>query len=201
MYANIGKAIAAYERTLRYRPSRFDAYLDALAAGASDSDILTEAEKAGARLFMDANKTQCLQCHNGPTFSNGGFHNIGTGNFSGEVLDFGRVFGLRAVLMDEFNCLGRYSDARPEQCTELRFLKQDAHVPLEGAYKTPSLRNVVNTAPYFHDGSKADLRAVMEHYNKPPDKRIAGAHELREIGLNDRELSELISFMESLEEM
>lgn len=201
IYANLGKAIEAYERTLHYSASRFDRYVAALANGANDSDVLSKDEKAGARLFMDAGKTQCLQCHNGPTFSNGGFHNIGTGNFSGEHLDFGRVFGLQAVLQDEFNCIGPFSDAKPEQCSELRFLKRNTHVPLEGSFKTPSLRNVANTAPYFHDGSKADLAAVLKHYNEPPDKRSSGDHELRALALSDEELRQLTSFLHSLSEL
>lgn len=199
VYANLGKAIAAFERTLSYSSSRFDRYLEKLAQGKSDSDLLTKEEKSGARLFMDAAKTQCLQCHNGPLFSNGDFHNIGTGNFNGPHLDFGRVFGLQSLLMDEFNCLGPFSDAEPEQCTELRFLKQGTHVPLEGSFKTPSLRNVAATSPYFHDGSKATLREVLAHYNEPPDTRASG-HELRRLHLSAAEIQQIESFLRSLSE-
>jgi len=200
VYANVGKAIAAYERTLRYQPSRFDQYLDDIADGAADSERLSDTEKRGARLFLDASKTQCMQCHNGPTFSNGGFHNIGTGNFSGEHLDYGRVFGLQAVLMDEFNCLGPFSDAAPDQCTTLRFLNRQSHTPLEGAFKTPSLRHVARTPPYFHDGSKADLAAVMEHYVSPPDPRQQGNHELNPLSLTESEIQQLIAFLGTLTE-
>lgn len=200
VYANLGKALGAYQRTLGYQPSRFDRYLEALAQGQADSSLLSDKEKAGARLFMSADKTQCLQCHNGPTFSNGDFHNIGTGNFSGPHLDFGRVFGLQAVLMDEFNCLGPYSDAEAEQCTELRFLQRDAHVPLEGAYKTPSLRNVAATAPYFHDGSRLTLEQVIAHYNRPPDPRSSGGHELRPLNLSEEETQQLAAFLRALSE-
>ena len=84
-------------------------------------DLLSVQEITGLKLSMDSRRTQCLQCHNGPMFTNGGFHNIGTGNFSGEHLDFGRVFGLRAVLMDEFNCLGKYSDAQPTSAWSYAF--------------------------------------------------------------------------------
>lgn len=200
VYANLGKAIGAYERTLQYAPSRFDRYLDELAQGKKDSTLLSEQEMSGARLFIDAKKTQCLQCHNGPVLSNGDFHNIGTGNFSGKHLDFGRVFGLQAVLIDEFNCLGPYSDATADQCTELRFLKQDAHVPLEGSYKTPSLRNVAATAPYFHDGSRATLEEILAHYSVPPDMKITGGHELRRLDLSVEEMSQLASFLRALSE-
>lgn len=200
VYSNLGKAIGAYERTLQYAPSRFDRYLDELAQGKTGNSLLSEEEMSGARLFIDAKKTQCLQCHNGPALSNGDFHNIGTGNFSGKHLDFGRVFGLQAVLIDEFNCLGSYSDAKADQCTELRFLKQDAHVPLEGSYKTPSLRNVAATAPYFHDGSRATLEEILAHYSVPPDMKVTGGHELRRLDLSAEEMSQLASFLRALSE-
>lgn len=129
--------------------------------------------------------------------TNGSFHNIGTGNFAGERLDFGRVFGVRAVLLDEFNCLGPHSDAPPDSCLELRFLNTSAPVPLDGAFKVPPLRNVAATAPYMHDGSMPTLEAVMAHYNEPP--RDAGApHELRPLGLSAIEVARLIAFLRSL---
>ena len=183
-------------RTMR---SGFDRYVDRLAerGEAAAVELLTPPEIAGAKLFIDEQRTQCLQCHNGPMMANGGFHNIGTGNFTGERLDFGRVFGLRAVLMDEFNCLGPYSDAKPDECLELRFLNTSPHVPLEGAFKVPSLRNVVATAPYMHDGSLATLEAVMTHYGKAP-QRIGRAHELRPLELSKTESEQLIAFLKSL---
>ncbi|MEM6988035.1 MAG: cytochrome-c peroxidase, partial [Pseudomonadota bacterium] len=84
-FANLGKAIAAWERTQHFRPSAFDAYVDGLEADSdpTSDQLITDEAKAGARLFMDADRTQCLQCHNGPNLTNGGFHNIGTGNFDG----------------------------------------------------------------------------------------------------------------------
>ena len=54
----------------------------------------------------------------------------------------------------------RSSDAEPEACADLRFLNPDPHLPLEGAFKVPGLRELARTAPYFHDGSKSTLRAV-----------------------------------------
>lgn len=196
-YSNLGKAIAAFERTLLPNESRFDRYVASL-SDASDSPTdaqLSDAEIAGAKLFMDADKTQCLQCHNGPMLMNGDFHNVGTGNFSGPNLDYGRVFGLRGALMDEFNCLGPYSDAKPLECTELRFLNRDSHVPLEGAFKVPSLRALRQTAPYFHDGRFATLREVLEYYNDPPKPEVSGPHELRPLGLTATELRQIEEFL------
>ncbi len=200
VFVNIGKAVAAWERTQHFKPSAFDSYIDSLDAlgETENTPEISDDIKAGARLFMDADTTQCLQCHNGPTLTNGGFHNIGTGNFDGDMLDFGRVFGLQAVLMDEFNCLGPYSDAAPEDCTALRFLNRGHHIPLEGAFKTPSLRGVDGTAPYFHDGSAATLKDVMQHYNRPPDTAKVGEHELNALELTDTDIESLVAFMQAL---
>jgi cytochrome c peroxidase len=135
-----------------------------------------------------------------PLFSNGGFHNVATGSFEGERLDFGRALGLRAVLLDEFNCLGPFSDAKPEECRELRFLNRDAHIPLDGAFRTPTLRNLAATAPYGHDGRFADLGQVLRHYNAPPSVEQAGPHELAPLGLAEHELEQLRAFLLALGE-
>jgi cytochrome c peroxidase len=199
-FANLGKAIEAYERTLLPEPTRFDRYVQALSRGEklASSEALTVSEVAGARLFIDSEKTQCLQCHNGPMLSNGGFHNIGTGVFQGLHMDFGREIGLRSVLMDEFNCLGPYSDARPEQCVELRFLNRDSHLPLRGAFKVPSLRGLGDTAPYFHDGRFNTLAEVLDYYNLPPNQEAVGAHELKPMNLTAIELQSLEDFLDLL---
>ncbi len=197
VFANIGKAIAAFERTLPVPVTRFDRYVAAILAGNRDADRMMSADEiAGLELFVDSERTHCLRCHNGPWFTNSGFHNIGTGNFSGENLDFGRVFGLQSVMMDEFNCLGPYSDAEPEDCSELRFLNRSTHVPLEGAFKVPGLRNVAATAPYMHDGRFPDLESVIAFYRQPPAEEVA--HELPALDITDREASQLIAFLESL---
>lgn len=198
VFSNLGKAIAAFERTLQPRMTRFDRYVQAATLGRDEpgkSGLMTADEQAGARLFIDSERTQCLQCHNGPLLTNGGFHNIGTGKFAGEELDFGRVFGLRAVLMDEFNCLGPYSDADPPDCLELKFLNKDGHVPLEGAFKVPGLRNLAETAPYFHDGRHATLDDVLQHYQDMPSRSNAPPHELKPLDLSDDEIGQLIGFL------
>jgi cytochrome c peroxidase len=195
-FANLGKAVAAYERTLEPPSTPFDGYVAGLLAGDEDPGGLDETARRGARLFLDEARTRCLRCHNGPMLTNGSFHNIGTGNLEGEHLDFGRAFGVRAVLLDEFNCLGPYSDAAPADCLELRFLNRDPHVPLEGAFKVPSLRGLTATAPYMHDGSLPTLEAVLEHYRHPPTS--GGTHELTPVALTDDEAAALVAFLRTL---
>lgn len=196
VYSNLGKSIAAYERTLMPKPSRFDHYVDQLFDDSKQDIELSEEEIVGIKLFIDPQKTQCMQCHNGPLLTNGGFHNIGSGKFQGESLDFGRMLGLQAVLMDEFNCLGNYSDAKPDECSAIRFLNRSNHIPLQGAFKTPSLRNVLLTSPYFHDGRFNTLMEVMKFYNQPPTSN--GPHELKELQLQDDQLKQLIAFLKLL---
>ena len=187
-FANVGKALGAWQRTLGVPRSPFDDYAD------GDGDAISADAKAGLRLFMDDERTRCMRCHLGPRLTNGDFHNIGTGNYTLGHLDFGRAVGLQAVRMDEFNCLGPYSDAAPEQCSSLRFLSADGHHGISGAFRTPTLRGLRFTAPYFHDGSKATLRDVLEHYRNPSEE----ADELQPLLLEAHELDQLEAFLLTL---
>jgi cytochrome c peroxidase len=126
IYANIGKAIAAYERLILPGPSRFDTYVEALLEGDKTAmeQSLNADEVSGLRLFIgDAN---CIQCHNGPLFTDNAFHNTGVPPRSDQPPDPGRQVGLQKLLQDEFNCLGPYSDAKPEDCPDLQSLADSA---------------------------------------------------------------------------
>jgi cytochrome c peroxidase len=195
-FSNVGKAIAAYERVLVPGRARFDRYVEALLAGDPEGAMrwLSEDEIAGLRLFVDSARTQCLRCHNGPLFTNQSFHHVATSRNS-PLPDLGRFLGIQSLLLDPFNCLGPYSDAPPESCQELRFLARREVARERGAFKTPGLREVARTAPYFHDGSVKDLAGVMEHYRNPPP---AANSELVPLELDDRELSQLVAFLDSL---
>ncbi|MFN8503391.1 cytochrome-c peroxidase [Kouleothrix sp.] len=196
IYANIGKAIAAYERTIMPGASRFDQYVAALLQNDSAGmrAALSADEQAGLRLFIG--KGQCVNCHNGPLLTNNDFHNTGVPAAPGLPADSGRAQGVRQVLADEFNCLSAYSDAAPEDCGELRFAKADDHA-LERQFKPPSLRNVAERAPYMHAGQFASLREVLEHYNRAP-AAPAGHSELKPLQLSERELGQIEAFLRSL---
>lgn len=196
VFSNAGKAIAAYERLLAPAPSRFDVYVDRLLSGdlAAAESALDADEIAGLRLFLDGARTQCLRCHNGPLLTNQSFHDVASSRL-GPIPDLGRFVGIQSLLLDPFNCLGRYSDAPKERCTELRFLEQRETARLSGAFKTPSLREVGRTAPYFHDGSLATLEEVIAHYRRPP---ADPGSELTPLELTDREAGQLVAFLRSL---
>ena len=212
VFANMGKAIAAYEKSLPVPPTRLDLYLDALVQGAPRrADLLDAQEIKGLRLFIG--KGQCIGCHNGPLLSDQHFHNTGVPQRDPAHPDRGRAAALSKVRQDEFNCLGPHSDARPEQCEELRFMvEQDAS--LEGAFKTPGLRGVALRPPYMHAGQIATLDEVVRHYVAAPHAVVghselnhrherattqAGRHGDREpIQLSPAEQQDLVAFLLTL---
>ena len=196
VFVNVGKSIAAYERRILPGPSRFDRFVEALAQGETEDAArhLNDDEVAGLRLFIG--EAGCTDCHSGPLFTNNDFHNTGVPAHPDLPADGGRALGARQVLEDPFNCLGPYSDADPEDCAELRFLKSDGH-ELERAFKPPTLRNVAEAAPYMHAGQFATLEEVLEHYNTAP-AAPSGHSELEPLGLTDEELDQLEAFLRSL---
>jgi cytochrome c peroxidase len=202
MFVNVVKALAAYEATMRPRTSRFDRYVRALTSGRTNdaTTMLDASERRGLRLFLDVQRTQCMNCHNGPLFTNGGFHNIGT-NFGPEAaLEMGRMLGLRLFEASALRCDGRFSDALPAQCVHTRFASTAHGSEQRGAFKVPTLRNVNRTAPYMHDGRMDSLRTVMAHYNAPPMPGVPGAHELKPLHLSEGELRDLAAFLTTLDD-
>lgn len=69
---------------------------------------------------------------------------------------------------------------------------------LKGAFKTPTVREAANTAPYFHDGSAGTLLAVVEHYNKGGEVRANVSKDVRELGLSATEMGQIVAFLEAL---
>jgi cytochrome c peroxidase len=195
MYSNIGKAIAAFERTVMPTTSRFDEYVAAVIEGDAEQQaaLFSDDEVRGLRLFIG--EANCTQCHNGPLLTNNEFHNTGLINLGGEVPDKGRVAGVREVLEDPFNCKGAYSDDVHRECNELTFARTGPE--LIGAFRTPSLRNLANTAPYGHQGQLATLADVLAHYNAAPDAMI-GHNEAEPLGLGARELAQIEAFLHTL---
>lgn len=197
IYVNIGKAIAAYERLLNPGASRFDQYVSAVLKDdyKTAETILAADEIAGLKLFIG--KANCINCHNGPLFTNNAFHNTGVPAAAGLPEDLGRATGAQQVLADEFNCLSPYSDAAPSQCTELNFLVADGH-ELERQFKPPSLRNIYDRGPYMHAGQFSTLEEVLQHYNTAPEAP-SGHSELELLHLSDTQIRQIIAFLQTLD--
>jgi len=154
VFVNAAKALAAYERTLRPRASRLDAYL------AGDRTLLSDRERDGMKVFLDAG---CAVCHTGPMLTDGAFHDIHvpSSSLAGPAF-LGRVEGVRRLAQSEFRSDGPYSDA-PGAGARLRSLvPSDAML---AQIKTPSLRDLTRTGPWGHGGTFKTLDDVVAHYD------------------------------------
>ena len=155
VFAQVGKAIAAFERGLQPAPAPFDRFVAALLAGdGSGGGHLSAAAERGLHAFLGS--AGCVHCHNGPLFTDQAFHRTLPGAARG------RAEGIELLLRDPFRSDGVHSDG---VTADLMFLDVDAP-DMEGAFKTPSLRLLARTAPYGHDGRFRDLRELLESYRQ-----------------------------------
>lgn len=195
VYANLGKAIGAYERKILPGRARFDEYVAALEKNdaARAQTILSHDEIAGLKLFIG--KANCVKCHSTPLFSDDEFHNTGVPQVENEQ-DFGRSEGVAQNFSDEFKCWSEYSDDSQRDCPALRYMftRDDA---LTGAFKTPTLRKTQYIAPFMHNGWHATLREVIDHYNRAPAAAF-GQSELKPLGLSATEIDQLEKFLLTL---
>jgi cytochrome c peroxidase len=153
VYVNVGKAIAAFERTLRARPTPLDAY------AAGDVTALSPRARDGLHHFFEFG---CIQCHHGPLLTDDSFHNVAmpTGRLD-EMPDDGRIAAIATLLANPFRADGAFSDA-PGTAAHLADL-----APVEamrGQFHTPPLRAVMATGPWGHGGTFARMEDVMLHY-------------------------------------
>lgn len=194
-FANIGRALEAYQRQLQYGPSPFDEFVQAATQDqwATANQALGEQAQRGLRLFIG--KANCIHCHNGPLLSNNEFHNTGLEGPGVLPKDRGRVDAVRKLLADEFNCLGPYSGVERQDCDELRFVKTSG-IELVGAFRTVSLRNIAERPPYMHTGQFSTLEEVVEHYDRAQPTIISD--ELQPLNLSEQEKADLVAFLRSL---
>jgi cytochrome c peroxidase len=194
---NIGQAMGTYLRTLLSANSPFDRW-----KYGEDRKALSDAARRGFRLFTG--KARCARCHSVGTdhalFTDHGFHDTGLGWHNsvakrrvdepveveiapGETTHLERST-VASVGEPRANDLGRY---------------EVTHDPADRwLFKTPSLRNVALTAPYMHDGSFSTLREVVEFYNRGAHRHDALDPALRPLGLEESEIDEIVTFLESL---
>ena len=193
------KSIAAFMRTLRSGRTEFDRYRDALANGDVSAQLrYSESAKRGLKIFIG--KANCRVCHFGSNFSNGEFHDTGRPFFTGVgVVDSGRYDGIKRVKQDRFNLLGQYGETSSH--TDKLKTKDVKLSQLNwGQWRTPSLRNLILTGPYMHDGSLETLRDVVDAYaDIDPDRLHAeGESILKPLDLNNDQRNDLVNFLRTL---
>ena len=124
-FDNFAKAIEAFEATL-ITPSPFDAWLN------GDDNALTDEEKRGLEVFLEAG---CASCHNGVNLGGNGYY------------PFGLVERPGADILPEDD-KGRY---------QVTATADDQYV-----FRASPLRNIALTAPYFHSGNVWSLQTAVE---------------------------------------
>ena len=190
----VGKAIAAFERSIVTGSSPYDYYeplrkfeeafeeeiadLDSFKTDdaenfekytalkkLSESHPMNDSAKRGRDLFFSA-KSNCSACHVGANFTDEQYHNLGV--------------GMEAAKPD----LGRYEQTK---------LERD-----KGAFKTPTLRNIEFNAPYMHDGSQKTLEEVVEWYAKGGHPNPHLSDKIKKLDLNEQDKADLVAFMKAL---
>src|SRR6266481_3841018 len=189
------RAIASYERTQLSFDSPFDRFI------AGDSRAIDDAAKRGWEVFNT--RARCNKCHalteqkrDATYFTDNDFHNIGIGIIRRDVvalacqaeslINSGNATAIdHAAIQTNMSALGRFL-----------ITKKDADI---ASFKTPDLRNVLITAPYFHDGSQDTLSDVMDHYNKGD-----GIHDpyldedMQPLALSEEEIDDVVAFLATL---
>lgn len=168
----IMSALAAFQRTLTSRRSRFDEFLDGKYQALSDNEIV------GLHLFRT--KGRCMNCHHGQYFTDEDFHNIGLTYFQRKYEDLGR-----------YEVTGNPNDV--------------------GKFRTPSLRDVMNTGPWMHNGLFDNIIGVLNMYNsgmgmndpKTDQERANPLHPrvdplMKKLDLNKEEIQQIAAFLEAI---
>lgn len=189
------RAIASYERTQLSFDSPFDRFI------AGDSTAIDAAARRGWALFNT--RARCNKCHasseqtrDATYFTDNDFHHIGIGIIRHNVValahqaeqaikagDASQID--RAAIQTDMSALGRFLITRAEHDI--------------AAFKTPDLRNVLVTGPYFHDGSQETLWDVMDHYNKGAGVQNPHLDEdIQPLALTEDEINDVVAFLASL---
>ncbi len=188
----VAKALASFERTLVSADSPFDRF------NAGNRDSMTEAAKRGMLTFRT--KARCNICHNinqsSPFLTDQNFRNTGVAS-NNSAFD---TITHKATEMTQTNNSAAIlrSLSLQEGGSELgRFIFTGNTLDI-GAFRTPSLRNVELTAPYFHDGSAATLADVVRYYVKGGNEHPLRDWELNALSLTENEQSDVVEFLKSL---
>lgn len=184
----VTRALGAFQRSMISINSPYDRF-----KYWNEQDALSDAAKRGEQLFFD-HRFECYHCHVGVMFTD----NLQTSR--GAIAETGsHNTGLYNI-----NGTGAYPP------TGIGFYEFTGRAADMGRFRTPSLRNVGVTAPYFHDGSAETLEEVLAHYARAgrviEDGPFAGdgAQNPHKDGMivgfkaTEAEIDDLIAFLNSL---
>jgi hypothetical protein len=210
-----GLAIQAYEASLISDDSPFDRFME------GNSNALTVQQQQGKALFEQA----CAGCHGGAEFTNASVKSVEyqrlkrmrVGNNAQAVYD--NAFYNIAVRPTWEDLGVGAKDPFGNPLSESRLAKQglfqsllnatpnipvgaNERITADGAFKTPGLRNIELTGPYFHNGGELTLEQVVAFYNRGGDFYENNIDNvdigIRPLGLTEEQKTSLVAFMESL---
>jgi cytochrome c peroxidase len=201
VFSNLGKALAAYQTRLISGPSPFDRKVLALRSGKGGP--VTGWNAAAARGFdLFTGQALCVVCHSGPQFSDGEFHNTGAPPLlGGEPEDPARYLDGPLLQASIFRASGPFSDHTTGQRAQ-RTERLKTGSEQWGEFKTPSLRNLLNRAPYMHQGQFGTLVEVVDFYDTRKNSVGQSHHQeqiLRPLGLTREQRSDLLAFLGALQ--
>ena len=194
----ISDAIASYEMTLISGNSKFDQWFYG-----KDSNAISDDAKKGFEIF--AGKGNCIACHtvnkDHALFIDNKFHNTGIGyvnSMGGENKN-----GKKRVQLSP----GNYVDVDVEIISSVNQQKLENDLGLyrvtenpnhRWLFRTPTLRNITETAPYMHDGSLHTLEEVVDFYDNGGHQNELLSPLIKKLNLTKKEKRQLIDFMKTL---
>ncbi|MEO5926621.1 MAG: cytochrome c peroxidase [Bryobacteraceae bacterium] len=181
-----GLAIQAYESTLVSDNSRLDQFLE------GNTGALSALEQQGLQVF-GRGRSQCTQCHQGSEFTAASFTN--SANTAATNTDPDNIGFFRtgvSPITDDTGLGGLNGFGQP--------LFPPSPTRANGTFKSPGLRNVEFTGPYFHDGGQATLEQVMQFYARNGDFPAGGnlGPGIGNINLSQADQSSLVAFLNAL---
>ncbi len=181
-------AIAAFERTIVSDPERvpFDRYRR------GEQNAMGDAAKRGKEIF--AGKANCIACHNGPLASDQRLYNLGVPEnpvFTEDPL-------YQITLRWENYQKGISEQVYRGADRDLGLYYVTKNPEDMGKFRTPSLRELVWTGPYMHNGVFETLDEVVTFYDAGGGEADNKPAFLRPLGLTDAEMQDLVEFLKAL---
>jgi cytochrome c peroxidase len=180
-----GLAVQAYEATLVSDDTLVDRFL------AGDTAALDNTQQQGLNEFRNGG-SQCTQCHQGPELSAAGITTAGGANaLDPRAIGFFRT-GVSAI-EDDPGAAGFDAFGSP-------LFPAAPGGRASGAFKSPGLRNVELTGPYFHTGGAATLEQVLEFYARNGDVPAGGnlGPGIGNVRLDQQERGQIVEFLKAL---
>ncbi len=170
--SRVAQAIATFERTVTSRGNNFDSFLR------GDTDALSDEAVRGLHLFRTT--ARCINCHNGPNFTDGRFHNEGLTYYGRKYEDLGR-----------YNVTHETADVGKFKTPSLRNIGRTAPYMHNGLFDLDGVINMYN----------AGMATVRRRPSQKDDPLFpVKSPLLQPLGLNQQDHADLKAFLESLTE-